>query len=678
MKHLFSILFLFFCLPMITWAQDYTTESDTIAEPNTITESDTITEPEKNLSIRHTPDGYYFSLQIIEMKVHRDRTMDVTEMLRANFLEESHGLFRAIPKRFWTKRDVSEEQDGSDYEMRYNAVDIDDLDVSENFRPEENDSMLVIRIGSADVLIKGLHTYKITYKLTIPNDDRVDASDLFFHSIIGSGWNCPTDTVFFKVEFDDEIPAASLDSLKILCGPEGKEDNRADQVLLRKESNLLKGYYFGLKELEAITVYLPLPDGYFEKGKIPFWCTIAWIFAAITLLLALYLLFQEIKGDEPVTPVVTFRPSKGLTSADIGSLVDAKIDDIDLLSVIPWMAAEGYIVMNKLKNGKTKITRGDKELPAGTPEYIKCIYDGFFLKKEEFFLDSPGRTFGEKWNKARRLLSKKYAIGLVDDTFTTPLVLMIFCFALTCSFATVSPDKITPFFSVGMMLTFEYIFYRKWKSMIKKIKFKDGCLNGCVSLLIIHFLFMAILTGTGTYFASILISKDYYLGNWTLLSIGTIVAIAIMFNLRLHRITPLRRKHLGEILGLKEFILTAEKDRLEMLLKEDERYFYRILPYAMVFGLVDKWAAKFDALTVQPINEFGGTAISNISSLLDTQDMKRFASRSSAAAIPTSSGSGGSGSWSSHSSSGGSYHSASSHSGGYSGGGSGGGGGGRW
>lgn len=671
MKHLFSMLFMALCLPILSWAQEYSTVEPEIA-----------TEPDEELSTRHTPNGYYFSLQIIEMKVHRDRTMEITEMLRANFLEQSHGIFRAIPKRFWAKRDVSVAQDGSDYEMRYNAVEIDDLEVSEEFLPEDNDSILAIRIGSADVLIKGPHTYKITYTLTIPNDDRVDASDLFFHSIIGSGWSCPTDTVFFKVEFDDEIPAASLDSLKIFCGPEGKEDNLADQVLLRKENRLLKGYYFGLKELEAITVYLPLPDGYFDKGKIPFWHTLAWIFAAITLLIALFLLYQEIKGDDPVTQVVTFRPSKGLTSADIGSLIDAKVDDIDLLSVIPWLAAEGHIVMNQSQKGKTIITRGNKELPSDTPEYIRCIYDGFFNKKEEFFIDKPGRSFGEKWNKAKRLLNKKYDVGLVDKTSGTPLAIMAICFSLTCCFASVPPNKGSVLLGVGMMLIFEYFFYRKWKSIIKLIRFKEGFLKGCGSLLIIHLLVLAIFTGTGTYLASIIVNDDYYLPKWILLSVGAIVAIVIMFNLRLHRISPLRRRHLGEILGLKEFILTAEKDRLEALLKEDERYFYRILPYAMVFGLVDKWAAKFDALTVVPVPEFGNTAISGMQSLLNSQDMKQFASRSSYAAIPTSSSSGGSGwsssSWSGHSSSGGSYHSSSSHSGGYSGGGSGGGGGDRW
>jgi hypothetical protein len=51
---------------------------------------------------------------------------------------------------------------------------------------------------------------------------------------------------------------------------------------------------------------------------------------------------------------------------------------------------------------------------------------------------------------------------------------------------------------------------------------------------------------------------------------------------------------LGKILGLKEFIETSEIDRIIELTNEDSQFFYKLLPYATVFGLTDLWSSKFE------------------------------------------------------------------------------------
>lgn len=54
------------------------------------------------------------------------------------------------------------------------------------------------------------------------------------------------------------------------------------------------------------------------------------------------------------------------------------------------------------------------------------------------------------------------------------------------------------------------------------------------------------------------------------------------------------------MLGFKEFIKAAEKDRLEMLLEEDPEYYYHVLPYAQVLHVSKIWINKFKDLTVPP------------------------------------------------------------------------------
>ncbi len=52
-------------------------------------------------------------------------------------------------------------------------------------------------------------------------------------------------------------------------------------------------------------------------------------------------------------------------------------------------------------------------------------------------------------------------------------------------------------------------------------------------------------------------------------------------------------------MGLKQFIKTAEIDQLKMLVDENPEYFYKVLPYAMVFDLTDKWTNLFKDIDMQ-------------------------------------------------------------------------------
>lgn len=58
----------------------------------------------------------------------------------------------------------------------------------------------------------------------------------------------------------------------------------------------------------------------------------------------------------------------------------------------------------------------------------------------------------------------------------------------------------------------------------------------------------------------------------------------------------------GRILGFKDFLRKAEKDKLERLVDENPTYFYDILPYAYVLGVSDKWARNFEQIHILPPN----------------------------------------------------------------------------
>ena len=158
---------------------------------------------------------------------------------------------------------------------------------------------------------------------------------------------------------------------------------------------------------------------------------------------------------------------------------------------------------------------------------------------------------------------------------------------------------------------------------------------------------------------------------------GTIIAIffTVISIAKTSKYTAL----LGRILGFRDFIRTAELDKLNELVEQDPEYFYHIMPYAYVFGLSNKWIKNFEDIPiVQPRWYVGSRGFDS----WDYYMMGRMMSDCSASVknnivIPSSGGSSGGGfsgggggsSWS-----GGGGFSG----GGFSGGGSGGGGGGGW
>ena len=116
---------------------------------------------------------------------------------------------------------------------------------------------------------------------------------------------------------------------------------------------------------------------------------------------------------------------------------------------------------------------------------------------------------------------------------------------------------------------------------------------------------------------------------------------------------------LGKLKGFKNFLETAEKEKLEAMVMQDPTYFYKILPYTYVLGVSDKWIKKFEMISIQEPSWYDST---------NPFDMVSFGSfinstMSSAQNVMSSSPS---------------SNSSSSSGGGSSGGGSGGGGGGSW
>lgn len=618
--------------------------------------------------------GYFFEKYTVDMVVHENNTIDVTENIDAVFTIESRGIFRMIPRCVWVKRDVSEAQDGSKTRMMKYWVNVNNATASETWSEMEDtgDSIYGMRLGKSDIWLSGPHSYTIKYQLEIYGD-RVPQSDLFFYSVLGSGWSCNTNSFKFTIHFDKPLTDKEVNSLKVFTGNERSTTSEKDvsaDILYDLNRTDISGGAKNIPPYSAITVFIPLHEGYYTNGTHPgMEIMLTNIFIVLSLLLLLYILYKEMFSKQEITKIISFYPPKGCTSLDVGTLIDTTVDDQDVISLIPWFAQKGYLTIDN--TGTHPILHKVKDLPSDAPKYLSTLFEGFFKNGDTFSLGSVNQKFGAAWLNTKSLAKKSFKDKLneVDEYTVVLLLLDIFFVCMATCWATNDHDGwiLGGIASVAYAIAVAVQISYGCSSENKKDLWASAFVTA--TCLLWNFSMIYIMFAQNT--------DAWLINDPTWLYVANIgVGIACVFSSKLTYMTEYRRTRIGEILGLHEFISTADKQQLENLQAEDEKYFYNILPYAVAFGMAEQWAKRFAGIKVNPVDWYKGTN-NNITNLADFSTHRMFSNgiqssikseqkaREAAAAANSSHGS--------------SYSSSGSHSsGGYSGGGFGGGGGGRW
>ena len=639
----------------------------------------------------------------VDIVVDKYNKLSVTEKIDTYFDINKHGIIRRLPLYNNIVR-----QDGS-YEK--NRVLISNVNVSEEFSTSKEYGDYVLKIGSADRVIKGEHTYTISYDYDIGLDKNSKFDELYFN-IIGTEWDTDIRNVTFKITMPKEFDASKLG---FSYGSYG--ESYTDDISYEVNGNVITGSYSDvLLSGEGLNVRMELPEGYFERRKVNF-ANLGYYVIPILFVLISYLIWKKYGKDEQVVDVVSFYPPEDMNSLDIAFAKKGSVNSNDAVSLMVYLASKGYIKIIEDEKSKNKFSIQKVKEYDGDNNEERLFFDGLFrshsvdlmgyleyldssgdikLKKDddkiniqnldkngsikEVDLDNPSkkekrvvksdelnRTFYSTINsilysKNKSSNRKKY----FSSKTTSKRILLFFFMFISICLSTIIPavgykfsDMYFPLIIVSfvgtlVLILFSFIYDNNYSKsgLVKTLIWSGLCviIFSLVSLMIIGFEYL------------------YY---DTIYLIGFIICIICtyliyFFYLIMSKRTEYGTKILGEINGFKNFLETAEKDKLESLVNEDPAYFYNILPYAYVLGVSDKWIKRFEGIAIAPPTWYESN---------DVFDYYRFNSslnRTLASAnrvmnsVPQSSGS--------YSSSGGGGFSG----GGFSGGGSGGGGGSSW
>ncbi len=543
--------------------------------------------------------GYRIEDYKFEGTYHKDNTVSVTETIQVQFTESRHGIYRTMPLFMDVKRDV----DGKKVVLKYQN-DVRDVDVKDwNFSTDVDDNYYDIKIGSRSEYVDGIQTYKISYTYVMP-DDRVKDSDLIYYSVLGADWNVDIKNFDFDMKFDEALSKEEQDLFEIYSGSFGQDDN-ALNVDYKLTANEIKGSASDLAPRQAITLYCPVHEGYFvgakKTGK-----TLPMILLIVAGVLAAFMLIYElIKRQKKAVQTVEFYPPEGMSSAEVGVIIDEMADDIDLISLIPWWGDKGYLTIEEVpdkggREGKhaSLLLHKVKELPADAPLYQRTLFDALFAVNPRNLDDLP-RSFSDSFSSAKSNLSAEFKgeKQLSTGKGKAGLIYFLACaawFGAVCMSSVVSPKENLVYGAISAVAVFALGIFRLGTYGQDGVRTKAKWIT--------YLIIMIVLAGAsfGTMFMA---TKDPYnvFFKWYIYAaVLVVMVVAGIFIGRLVVPTDFKLQYYGKILGLKQFIKTAEIEKLQMLIDEDPEYFFNVLPYAMVFGLSDHWAKQFKNLKIKP------------------------------------------------------------------------------
>lgn len=586
----------------------------------------------------------------VRIDVAQDGSLTVEETIAVDFGGLSkHGIYRVIPVRYGLPAQVQFDlPEGTTPQEWVRALDISAIDVASGTAPDEVEierpgpfptegETVSIRIGDPDRTISGRHTYVIRYRVDGAMNGFGDAPPELQWNVTGNAWPVPIEVATAEVTGGDHRRSLCLrghfgasETCAVDVSGSGVQ-LRADSLQPGEGMTAVVGFAPG-----SVAVPDPILVRRWSFGRAfagSAWAgPVALLLAVLGLGAVAYLLRREgrdrlVRGGTtvdgrletglPTRPrglfespavAVRFRPPAGLRPAQAGLLVDERVDAVDVSATVVDLAVRGYLLIEEEETEVLWFSRSDWVLsrtngprdPGDTLlPYEQDLLDGLFEDGDRVQVSELRGEFADTYKQVE---SDLYELGRNEGWFPR------------------RPDEVrSMWLGIGIGLT-----------VLGIVAFVVGMIFTTVAVLALP----VVLT-------------------------GLVLAIGARW---MPRRTAKGSRLFLEVLGFREFVLTAEADRLEFA--EAEQLFVAYLPYAVVFGAVDRWAKVFADLGVATSTAVGTWYVG-----ARTFDAARFSSGlsdfsstlgTSLSTVPSSGGSSG------------------FSGGGFSGGGMGGGGGGSW
>ena len=590
-------------------------------------------------SAARADEGWVIRSFDVTYDIDSDGTVHVTEDIRVDFgTLERHGIFREMPLRY-------EFDDDNDRVISAGNIEVDDGAEPHEFSLSYPGANLQIKIGDPDVEISGQQRYRISYVLTAALNPFAD-HDEFFWNVTGDEWPVTIEAASASLT----VPSGAVQAVDCFQGVRGSTErcesgSASSSATFMASRQLQSGEGMTLvvgleKGAVAVSppVLKPLNPDPFQDFEDAFDITPLTVLGSLgVFVVGIALVFRQwwMQGRDrwhgevwyhndgqnalgrrkPLmateTVLTEFEPppldrknGRHLRPAEIGVLMDESADTLDVTATIVDLAVRKHIRIKETESGG--------------------IFGLFKSKDYEIDrLDAPDDDLLPYERQTRNALFKG-----ADST--------------------VKLSSLKNKFYKDLEKIKEGLYHQ----MVRK----NGLFPGSpATARLMYRVAGLVVGGVGVLLAFLLWSSGGTLISVAFIAVGGLILLMAPL---MPRRTAKGRAMYQRSLGFRKFMVTAETERQRFA--EQKNIFQEYLPYAIVYGCVEKWAKAFEGLGEMETDWYVGTHPFVAASFVDS--VSSFSSSVSSSIASTPGGSGGSG----------------FGGGGSSGGGGGGGGGGSW
>lgn len=487
----------------------------------------------------------------VALEVALDGSLDVVESIRFRFDGSWNGVYRLVPVQYRTPT-------GFGHRLEMTVGRITDEDGAE-LRTEISRQGVYRKLkvwvpGARDTERTVQFRYHIANALRFFDEDSEGfptGYDELYWNVTGDEWEFPIGHATALVELPEGVAGVRGQAY---TGPMGS--TRSDATVTELED----GFYFETTQTlpyrNGLTISVAWNPGVVQRPSAAergLWFLRAnWLFALPILSFLLMYHLWNTRGRDPERRVVRpeYKPPEGFTPAELGTLVDNRVNIHDITSSLVDLAIRGHIRIEEIdRTGILGWLAGDEyafhaktEPSAWTAlaEHEQIILNGVFSDGED----------------------KRVTLSDLQNEFYTHI-----------------PDI---------------------QSAIYRSLSGRGCYGKRPdSVLTTYVVAGVIVMGAGVFLGGFLAAR-WILPPVTSILAGILTGAPILgFGLFMPARTTAGTRKLEHILGFREFLNRVEADHFKRMIDSPEM-FERYLPHAMALQVDKKWARAFDDLYTEP------------------------------------------------------------------------------
>ncbi len=542
----------------------------------------------------------------VRIGVNKNATIEVSERIEYDFgANKKHGIFRNIPYSYQAGTET--------YTADVSSVIVtDDVGNPRPFAESRGNGELTLTIGDPNIEVTGKQTYVISYVVEGPFL-YFDEHDELYWNVTGFWEKSITHaTVLLDLPVGAQVLSASC--YKGVDGSSNPCDS--SEKLFSDERAGYRAEALDLKAQEGLTVAVAFPKGVisviekpWEKenktGPLDAWPLIIPILVFGFMFKKWYQEGRDPKGKSSI--VTQFFPPPELTPSLSGVVFSEKVKGKELSAEIVRLAVAGYIKIHRFENKILFFTTTDYLLERIGKEEPKDEIGKMVLQKL-FQASFEGEEEIQGAVKKGTVLSKmKHEFVEEKKAIDTKIYETI----TSLGYFKNRPDKVrAKYWIAGFILFFGSFF-----------------VGGFLSEIFSNFFILIALGVSG----------------FIIMVIGTFMPVRTEEGVRM-------REYLE---GFKRYLGVAEKDRIDFHSSPEQdshepqktmTLFDACLPYAMIFGVEEKWAEKFKDIYLEEPKWYSGGYGQAFAAGAFASDLSSFSNDVAQASMPQSSGAGGGGS----------------------------------